>query len=107
MNNAIKILALIIGVLVTSNVLAAKEWDKYNVEPELMKLSHDTTYCMVQKTFDVKEGTEHSFAERFYKQCIAIHGDSRQYSRKFKRNTIARLHYVLKRMEELEYSVKV
>lgn len=106
MNN-IKALAIIANVFIATNVLAANDWGKYKVESELMKLSHDVTYCIAQKTFDVLEGTEHSFAERFYKQCMVIFSNSKkQYSRKFKINTISKFHYVLKRMKELECSVK-
>ncbi len=107
MNNIIKTFALIIGMFAGGSVLANDAWNKYAVEPAMMTLSNDVSYCMVQKTFDVMEGTEHSFAQRFYKQCLIIHSGSRNYSRKFKTNTIKRFHYVLRRMKELGYSVNV
>jgi len=93
-------------LLMLSTPIVADDWHKYAVKPELMQLSHDVTYCMTKKTFDVKQGTEHSFAERFYKQCMRTHSGNQQYSRKFKRNTIGRFHYVLERLNELEHTMK-
>ncbi len=88
-------------VSLASAVERSPDWNKYEVYGEQKKVSYAVSACMARKTLKVKNGTEHNFAEPFYRLCIAKHGDTtKQYATQFKLKTIGRFHYILKRTDE-------
>lgn len=83
------------------------DWDEYEVPDNVRQVSYLVSSCMAQKTLRVKVGTEHSFAMRFYRKCMAKHAHpNKAYSDLFKRNTIGRFHYILRRTEQALNSLR-
>lgn len=77
------------------------DWDKYEVYGKQKGVSYAVSVCMARKTLKVEDGAGYSYAEPFYRLCMAKHSSiTQKYSSHFKSQTIGRFHYILKRTDK-------